>query len=149
LHEGLREYALTSALHDQRFEPVGASELPTLQCGVSLLSPFFPIKDPLDFEIGTHGLQIEFAANGKAHRGTYLPEVAAEQGWDHEQTLASLVLKAGFKGRAEDVMGAIHAQRYETSKALLTHAQFLSMRSGDARAAVVSGADSAPTCLGW
>ena len=60
MRRGLRDYALTSALRDRRFEPIQASELPSLQCTVSLLSHFEPARNHLDWEVGKHGLVIEF-----------------------------------------------------------------------------------------
>ena len=49
---------------------------------VSLLTNFEKIEDPLDWTPGTHGIEIEFTKDGRTYRGTYLPEVAEEQGWD-------------------------------------------------------------------
>ncbi|KAJ3221908.1 hypothetical protein HK099_002976 [Clydaea vesicula] len=40
LRTGLEEYALTSALRDRRFFPIGIHELKNLSCGVSLLTNF-------------------------------------------------------------------------------------------------------------
>lgn len=51
LHSGLKEYALTSALKDPRFEPVGKDELAALTCAVSLLTNFEDGKDYLDWEV--------------------------------------------------------------------------------------------------
>lgn len=34
LHEGLKEYAVTSALHDSRFNPITLSEISELHCSV-------------------------------------------------------------------------------------------------------------------
>lgn len=58
------------------------SEVPQLQVGVSLLVNFTDIKNPLEWEVGKHGIEIEFEANGRPYSGTFLPEVAPEQGWD-------------------------------------------------------------------
>ncbi len=35
---------------------------------------------------------------GKRHGATYLPDVAVEQGWTREETLESLMRKAGWDG---------------------------------------------------
>ena len=40
------------------------------------------IDDPLKWEVGKHGIEIDFKAHGRAYGGTFLPEVAKEQGWD-------------------------------------------------------------------
>ncbi|GAA5820090.1 hypothetical protein JCM11251_005478 [Rhodosporidiobolus azoricus] len=61
LGEGLREYAHISAFRDHRFDPITAKEVPRLQCGVSLLTDFERCNDYLDWEVGTHGIYVEFA----------------------------------------------------------------------------------------
>jgi AMMECR1 domain-containing protein len=45
-----------------------------------------------------HGIKISFVKDFKQFSATYLPGVAAEQGWNKIQTLESLVRKSGFKG---------------------------------------------------
>ncbi|GAA5850442.1 hypothetical protein JCM8547_001876 [Rhodosporidiobolus lusitaniae] len=61
LGEGLTEYAKVSAFEDHRFDPITAKELPRLECGVSLLTDFERCDDYLDWELGTHGVYVEFA----------------------------------------------------------------------------------------
>ncbi|KAG9346547.1 hypothetical protein JZ751_006858, partial [Albula glossodonta] len=98
LHSGLREYTLTSALKDSRFPPMTRDELPRLFCSVSLLTNFEDVGDYLDWEVGVHGIRIEFFnEKGSKRTATYLPEVAKEQGWDHIQTIDSLLRKGGYK----------------------------------------------------
>ncbi|KAF5892964.1 AMME syndrome candidate 1 protein-like, partial [Clarias magur] len=98
LHSGLREYTLTSALKDSRFPPMTREELPRLFCSVSLLTNFEDVGDYLDWEVGVHGIRIEFFnEKGSKRTATYLPEVAREQGWDHIQTIDSLLRKGGYK----------------------------------------------------
>jgi uncharacterized protein (TIGR00296 family) len=80
-------YSLIAALQDTRFRPVTLEEVPTLSAYISLLTDFEVIEDPLDWTVGTHGIEIEFDGNGKKHRGTFLPNVAPEQGWDSVTTL--------------------------------------------------------------
>ncbi|KAF9731494.1 hypothetical protein PMIN06_000399 [Paraphaeosphaeria minitans] len=102
LDRGLRQYALISALEDTRFAPIAAPELPTLECGVTLLTNFEPISDPFDWAVGTHGLRISFTHHGRRYGSTYLPDVAKEQGWTKEETLVSLMRKAGWNGRKDE-----------------------------------------------
>ncbi len=45
LDEGLSSYALTSALHDTRFNPITARELPLLEAAVTLLTDFEDADD--------------------------------------------------------------------------------------------------------
>ncbi|KAK5135004.1 hypothetical protein LTR08_005664 [Meristemomyces frigidus] len=95
----LRSYALTSAFEDHRFSPIPASLLPSLSGHVTLLTNFSePTKDPMDWTLGTHGLRISFSHNGRRYGSTYLPDVAKEQGWTKEETLVSLMRKAGWSG---------------------------------------------------
>ena len=42
LISSLRDYALTSALHDRRFAPIDVGEMPRLHCTVQLLGVFEP-----------------------------------------------------------------------------------------------------------
>ncbi|XP_018493927.1 AMMECR1-like protein [Galendromus occidentalis] len=118
LHNGLKDYALTSALKDSRFEPISKDELPRLTCAVSLLTNFEDAKDYLDWEIGTHGVRIEFETEKGCHRSaTFLPEVAAELDWDHVQTIDALLRKGGFRGNiSSDVRKSIKVVRYQSEK---------------------------------
>jgi AmmeMemoRadiSam system protein A len=75
-----------AAARDGRFvyDPIVPSELAELEVEVSVLSPLAPTDDPLSLQIGTHGIYI--VRGGWA--GCFLPEVAAEQGWDAQQFLS-------------------------------------------------------------
>ena len=72
----LGKYALISSLTDDRFSPVSQREVPELQAGLSLLVNFTDIKDPLGWEVGKHGIEIDFTVHGREYSGTFLPEVA-------------------------------------------------------------------------
>ncbi|KAF2000316.1 AMMECR1-domain-containing protein [Amniculicola lignicola CBS 123094] len=102
LDDGLRSYALTSAFDDTRFNPITLRELASLECGVTLLTNFEPISNPMDWSIGTHGLRINFTHHGRRYGSTYLPDVAKEQGWTKEETMVSLMRKAGWNGDKRD-----------------------------------------------
>lgn len=102
LRDGLRSYALTSAFEDSRFHPITARELSSLECGVTLLTNFESISDPMDWTIGTHGLRISFVHSNRRYGATYLPDVAREQGWSKEETIVSLMRKAGWNGRSSE-----------------------------------------------
>eukprot|EP00559_Dactyliosolen_fragilissimus_P009756 CAMPEP_0184873528 /NCGR_PEP_ID=MMETSP0580-20130426/41896_1 /TAXON_ID=1118495 /ORGANISM="Dactyliosolen fragilissimus" /LENGTH=216 /DNA_ID=CAMNT_0027376447 /DNA_START=23 /DNA_END=673 /DNA_ORIENTATION=+ len=92
----LGDYALTSALHDTRFNPISISEIPKLRVAVSLLVNYESCDHCYDWIIGTHGIIIKFIHDSKQYSATFLPEVASEQGWDQATTISSLVRKAGF-----------------------------------------------------
>lgn len=49
-----------SGTRDRRFQPISAGEIPSLECKVSLLKCYEPADDYLDWEVGVHGLTIEF-----------------------------------------------------------------------------------------
>lgn len=180
LASGLRSYALTSALRDRRFPPVGRGEVPSLHCSVSLLRAFEEGLGWEDWVPGKHGIIIEFeepetkkaarsSASEEGGRGescggggvdgkkssrslrsrlrggdsnssapvpdsssssrsrpaaanvlsaTYLPHVAAEQGWGVEESITSLIRKAGFAGKVTEALKReLKLTRYESSMA--------------------------------
>ncbi|KAF2752027.1 hypothetical protein M011DRAFT_394086 [Sporormia fimetaria CBS 119925] len=121
LEYGLAEYALTSAFNDHRFRPLTYSSLiPALEVSVTLLTNFEPISDPFDWDIGTHGLRIAFTYKGRRYGSTYLPDVALEQGWTKEETLVSLMRKAGWNGKVSEWSRVqLSVVRYQGSKARL------------------------------
>ena len=98
LSSGLGTYALTSAFDDARFSPIPSALLSALSCSLTLLANFEPCRDALDWVLGKHGLRISFTHRGRRHGATYLPDVAIEQGWSKEETLESLMKKAGWDG---------------------------------------------------
>ncbi|CAL9044658.1 uncharacterized protein At2g38710 [Musa acuminata AAA Group] len=115
---GFRDYALTSALRDRRFPPIQAKELPYLECTVSILTDYEPALNYLDWEIGKHGLIIEFTDPDYNTRrsATYLPEVAAHEGWTKTEAIDSLMRKAGFNGViSESLRNRLRATRYQST----------------------------------
>jgi hypothetical protein len=52
----------------------------------------------MDWILGTHGIRISFIHRGRRYGATYLPDVAVEQGWTKEETVESLMRKAGWDG---------------------------------------------------
>ncbi|KKY36074.1 putative ammecr1 family protein [Diaporthe ampelina] len=133
LAEGLSSYAVIAALHDSRFSRVSTRELPALQVAVTLLTDFEDADDLLDWELGTHGIRISFQWDGRRHGATYLPDVATEQGWTKEQTLVSLMRKAGWEGRRDrwrEVAdaGAMKVIRYRGDKEQVVYDEFKGWR---------------------
>lgn len=153
LEYGLRSYALTrytfqpisirnvyyanashSAFEDVRFQPIPASLLPSLSNHVTLLTNFSqPTKDPMDWTLGTHGLRISFSANSRRYGATYLPDVAKEQGWTKEETLISLMRKAGWSGSSSSWLktwrdGKGEIVRYEGKQVGLHYAEWREWR---------------------
>ncbi len=74
-------YPLRSAFKDSRFPPINRDEFSKLHCSVSILRHFEEGSDYLDWQVGVHGIRIEFHnERGSKRTATYLPEVAPEQG---------------------------------------------------------------------
>jgi len=130
LHEGLREYAVTSAFKDSRFSPITWDEVPRLHVSVSILCHFEDSRDFMDWEIGVHGIRIEFyTEKGSRRTATFLPEVAPEQGWDHIQTIDSLLRKGGFKGNiTHDIRKGIRLTRYQSEKMTVSYQEYRDSR---------------------
>lgn len=126
LVSGLTKYALLSALQDTRFSPIAPHELPHLRVGVSLLVYFEACQHAYDWTVGVHGIIIRFQYHGATYSATYLPEVAAEQGWDPPTAVETLIRKAGFRQVITPaVVQSIQCTRYQSSKCKRTFADFL------------------------
>ena len=64
-------------------------ELPRLHVSVSILCHFEDAVDCMDWDIGTHGIRIEFLnERGVKKTATYLPEVPSEQGESKSRKLS-------------------------------------------------------------
>ncbi|EGD77031.1 AMME syndrome candidate 1 protein [Salpingoeca rosetta] len=126
LHEGLREFALTSALRDTRFDPVSREELATLQCGISLLTNFEDAEHHLDWEVGTHGIWIEFKhESGRKRTATFLPEVMPEQGWSKVEAIDALLRKGGYTSKiTEEYRKTVKLTRYKSHKIALSYEEW-------------------------
>ena len=85
-----------AAAHDYRVAPVQPDELSVVTIELSILSPLQLLDDPMDVEIGRHGLYISYQSS----RGVLLPQVAIEYGWDKKTFLQQTCLKAGLSGSA-------------------------------------------------
>lgn len=131
LSDGLASYALTAAFDDTRFTPITLSELPTLAASVTLLTAFTPAQHPMDWDLGTHGLRVSFSHHGKRYGATYLPDVAVEQGWTKEQTIVSLMRKAGWVGRSADwkKVADLRIVRYQGKKASVGYGEWRDWRT--------------------
>ncbi|CRG85663.1 AMME syndrome candidate gene 1 protein [Talaromyces islandicus] len=140
LSKGLKNYALISALEDTRFSPIPSSQIPSLSCSLTLLSDFEPCEDAMDWELGVHGLRISFIHRSRRYGATYLPDVAVEQGWTKEETVESLMRKAGWdssvarrllkgsSGNPWDEVSDFKATRYQGLKASATYGEWQEWR---------------------
>ncbi len=91
LYETVIETARSAAFDDSRFPPITRDEAPNIEISLSVLSPVVLI-DPLEIEIGRHGLLIALNES----RGLLLPQVATEHGWDRITFLEHTCRKAGL-----------------------------------------------------
>jgi uncharacterized protein (TIGR00296 family) len=107
--------------------PITQRELSALECSVTLLTDFESISDPMDWQIGKHGLRINFTHNGRRYGSTYLPDVAREQAWTKEETLISLMRKAGWNGRREDwrKVPNLNVVRYQGRRTSLGYSEWV------------------------
>lgn len=83
LHATIREMARSAAFSDPRFPPLSRSEASRVEIEVSVLSPLKRISSIEEFKLGRDGI---YMIKGSRH-GTFLPQVAAETGWDTEEFL--------------------------------------------------------------
>ena len=129
LINGLKDYALTSALRDRRFPPIQVNELPLLECTVSLLTDYETANHYLDWEIEKHGIIIEFSDPVYNTRcsATYLPEVAANEGWTKTEAVDSLIRKAGYNGPITDELRMqIQLTRYQSTLFTMHYSEYVS-----------------------
>jgi AmmeMemoRadiSam system protein A len=83
--------AISAALHDSRFPPLLADELPSLEIEISVLTTPEPIL-PEAIVVGQHGLLVERGPE----RGLLLPQVATERNWSGRRLLEETCVKAGL-----------------------------------------------------
>ncbi len=91
--------AASAATQDPRFtnSRITPAELCDCHVEISVLSALERIADPLDFQIGVHGIYIRYGH----HTGCFLPHVGSEAGWTPEQMLAECCTrKANLKADA-------------------------------------------------
>jgi len=129
LHKGIKEYALTSAMNDSRFNPVSKHEISQLSVSVSLLVGFEDGTDYLDWTVGVHGIKIEFLYGRSTKTATFLPDVAKEQGWTKEETVESLLKKAGVRSQMTQALkDSIKLIRYRSEKVEMDFEEYLKRR---------------------
>ena len=79
----------------------------------------------MDWELGVHGLRISFVYHGRRLGATYLPDVPSEQGWTKEETLVSLMRKAGWSGRTNEWKKVdLNLTRYKGTKASVSWLEY-------------------------
>jgi AmmeMemoRadiSam system protein A len=88
--------AINAGVNDSRFPPVTKAECNDITIEISALTPPTPITSPDEIRIGIDGVVL--SKNG--YGAVFLPQVAPEQGWDVNQMLTQLSLKAGLPADA-------------------------------------------------
>lgn len=86
LWEVVKKMVIEAATGDPRFSPVAKEELSQIKIEISVLSPLKKIASWREINLGRHGVLIESCGR----RGTFLPQVATETGWDLETFLKVL-----------------------------------------------------------
>jgi AmmeMemoRadiSam system protein A len=102
LEKTVRAMAAEAAFADPRFPPLRADELPRCHIEISALSPMELCPDPRSVQVGVHGLYL--VHRGKA--GVLLPQVPIEQGWNLDEYLDYICVKAGLPPKAYAEPGA-------------------------------------------
>ena len=92
LEKTVRTMAKEAAFGDPRFPPLSKEELACCQIEISVLSPMEKCSDPRSVEVGIHGLYL--TKHGRS--GVLLPQVPVEQGWNLDEYLDYICVKAGL-----------------------------------------------------
>jgi AmmeMemoRadiSam system protein B/AmmeMemoRadiSam system protein A len=96
LYQAVIDNTISAASRDPRFPPVTPSEEAKLHIEISVLSPLRRVTDVEDIVVGRDGLIISRGLQ----KGTLLPQVPVEQGWDRIQFLEQACRKAGLPENA-------------------------------------------------
>jgi AmmeMemoRadiSam system protein A/AmmeMemoRadiSam system protein B len=88
--------AVNAAVNDRRFIPVTKDECSSLTIEISALTPPEPVDSYRQIRIGTDGVVLR--KDGRS--ALFLPQVAPEHGWNLDQMLTQLSLKAGLPADA-------------------------------------------------
>lgn len=97
----------------------------TLIYSVTLLDNFEEADNPLDWELGKHGVIAKFTIGGEEYSSTFLPSVAVEQGWTKETTLNELIRKAGVRGKTYTQVPTFTVTKYTGDKSTLTYDEYI------------------------
>ncbi len=105
LFQVVQQMTVQAATMDPRFPPLRIDELDEIIIEISILSPFRRVTDLEEIEVGIHGLHIY--KNGRT--GLLLPQVPIEQGWDREEYLENLCLKANLEAECWNEGASIYS----------------------------------------
>ena len=102
LEKTVRLMAIEAAFGDPRFPPLNAEELSGISIEISALSPMEPCTDPLSVKVGVHGLYLLY----RGRSGVLLPQVPVEQGWNLDEYLDYICIKASLPPLSYKAPGA-------------------------------------------
>ena len=102
LEKTVQIMAIEAAFGDPRFPALTKEEFPRCEIEISVLSPMEICADPRSVKVGVHGLHLIY--HGRS--GVLLPQVPVEQGWDLDQYLDYICIKAGVPPKSYDAPGA-------------------------------------------
>ena len=89
----VQELAIASSTRDNRFPPVTLAELTRIDIEISILTTLRKISSAKEIILGKHGIYIKKGDK----TGTFLPQVASENGWTKEEFLGQCAYnKAGI-----------------------------------------------------
>jgi AmmeMemoRadiSam system protein A len=92
LEKTVQAMALEAAFSDPRFPPLALGEPAFCSLEISALSPMEKCPDPRSVKVGVHGLYLIH----RGRSGVLLPQVPLEQGWDLDEYLDYICVKAGL-----------------------------------------------------
>ena len=92
LYKSVITNAINACVNDRRFMPVSEDELKDITIEISALTVPAPVSSPDQIRIGIDGVVLN--KNGRS--AVFLPQVAPEQGWDVNEMLTHLSMKAGL-----------------------------------------------------
>jgi len=90
LYKSVIRNAINACVNDRRFLPVTEEECNDITIEISALTAPEPVASADKIRIGTDGVVL----SKDGHSAVFLPQVAPEQGWDVNQMLTRLSLKA-------------------------------------------------------
>ncbi|MDR0642899.1 MAG: AmmeMemoRadiSam system protein A [Treponema sp.] len=102
LEQTVRTMAGEAAFADPRFPPLEAEELDRCSIEISALSPMAVCNDPRSIKVGVHGLYLSH----RGRSGVLLPQVPVEQGWNLDEFLDYICVKAGLPPQSYGEPGA-------------------------------------------
>lgn len=94
LYQTVADMAVEAATGDPRFHSLSPKEIDKIEIEISVLSPLKKVSGQEEVHIPGHGVLVKRGFRS----GVYLPQVAAETGWNKEEFLTSLCAhKAGLE----------------------------------------------------